>query len=62
MTSDFWKIHLPLYIFVGAQIVFLYQAKNPLWWQFFVTGNMIILLIINFLYYGPKDKKGEGES
>lgn len=59
MHRDFWRLHLPLYIFVGAQIVYLIINHNPLWWQFFVNINMVILFIINFWYYGPKNMKEE---
>ncbi len=58
---DFWRIHLPMYLFVGAQVVFLIQAQNPLWWQFFVSINMTIIAIINYSYYGPKKAEREAE-
>jgi len=61
MHRDFWRLHLPLYLFVGAQIVFLIQAANPLWWQFFVSINMTILAIVNYSYYGPNKAALEAE-
>lgn len=55
--SEFWKMHMPLYIILIVSITFLYFAKNPLWWQLFISSYTILLTIVFCIWYGPKDEK-----
>ncbi len=57
LVSDFYRLHVPLYIVLIVSFVFLYIAKNPLYWQLFISTYTVLLSIIFLVWYGPKDKK-----
>lgn len=61
MKSDFWTRHLFLYIILLAGLIFVYLTKEPLYWQFYISGSMILITILIFIWYGPKkgDKPGK---
>ncbi len=55
--SEFWKMHMPLYVILIASLVFLYFAKSPLYWELFISTYTILLTIVFCIWYGPKDEK-----
>lgn len=57
MKSDFWRRHLPLYIILLIGITLAYLSENHLYWQYYISGGTILLTILFFVWYGPKDEK-----
>ncbi len=53
--TEFMKFHLPVYIIVLVSLAIVYMLKNPLYWQFYISGGSILMAIVAFLRYGPKD-------
>jgi hypothetical protein len=55
--TEFMKFHLPIYIILIIVTALVFVAKSPLLWQLFISGFTILITIVAFLRYGPKDSE-----
>lgn len=53
--SEFMKFHLPVYIILIVSLAVVYSYKHPIGWQLFISGFTILITLLTFWRYGPKD-------
>ncbi len=53
--SEFMKFHLPIYILLIVVVAVVYSYAHPIGWQLFISLFTVLITIVAFLRYGPKD-------